>query len=61
MYGKVTPEAKAVVDNMADVLGISQAQAIEIILLALPVDEDGVPLLVDRSLFPREELHSVAS
>jgi hypothetical protein len=56
VYGHVAIEAKAVVDNTADTLGISQARAIELILLALPLDHDGVPTLLDRTQFDREEL-----
>jgi hypothetical protein len=56
VYGHVAIEAKAVVDNTADTLGISQARAIELILLALPLDSDGVPTLLDRTQFDREEL-----
>jgi hypothetical protein len=56
VYGHVAIEAKAVVDNTADTLGISQARAIELILLALPLDPDGVPSLLDRTQFNREEL-----
>ena len=56
VYGHVSPEAKAVVNNTADVLGISQARAIELLLLSLPLDDDGVPVVVDREQFHREEL-----
>jgi hypothetical protein len=56
VYGHVAIEAKAVVDTTADTLGISQARAIELILLALPLDHDGVPTLLDRTQFDREEL-----
>jgi len=56
VYGHVSPEAKAIVNNTADTLGISQARAIELILLALPLDHDGVPAVVDRDQFHREEL-----
>lgn len=56
VYGHVAPEAKAVVDTTADTLGISSAQAIELILLALTLDPDGVPIVIDRHKFDREEL-----
>jgi hypothetical protein len=56
VYGHVAPEAKDVVTATADALGISQAQAIEAILLALSLDTDGVPSVLDRTRFHREEL-----
>lgn len=56
VYGHVSPEAKAVVDTTADTLGISSARAIELILLALTLDPDGVPIVIDRHKFDREEL-----
>jgi isopentenyl phosphate kinase len=56
VYGHVVPEAKDVVSTTADALGISQAQAIEAILLSLSLDADGVPSTIDRSRFHREEL-----
>ena len=56
VYGHVTPEAKAVVINTADALNISQARAIELILLTLPLDPDGVPSAIDRNQFKSEEL-----
>lgn len=56
VYGHVIPEAKDVVNSTADALGISQAQAIEVILLALSLDSDGVPSVIDRTRFHREEL-----
>jgi hypothetical protein len=56
VYGHVVPEAKDVVNSTADALGISQAQAIEVILLALSLDSDGVPSVIDRTRFHREEL-----
>jgi isopentenyl phosphate kinase len=56
VYGHVVPEAKDVVSTTADVLGISQAQAIEAILLSLSLDVDGVPSAIDRTRFHREEL-----
>jgi hypothetical protein len=56
VYGHVVTEAKAVVDTTADTLGISQARAIELILLALPLDHDGVPTIIDRAQFDRQEL-----
>ncbi|MBG6059805.1 hypothetical protein RCH16_003147 [Cryobacterium sp. MP_M5] len=55
VYGRVSPEAKAIVIDTADTLGISQARAIEAILLALPLDPDGVPTAIDRELFESEE------
>jgi len=61
VYGHVSPEAKAVVIDTADVLGISQARAIELILLALPLDPDGVPTVIDRKRFRLEELPIPAS
>ena len=56
VYGHVLPQAKDVVTATADALGISQAQAIEVILLSLSLDSDGVPSLIDRTAFHREEL-----
>jgi hypothetical protein len=56
VFGHVAPEAKAVVDTTADTLGISSARAIELILLALPLDPDGVPSVIDRTQFTHEEL-----
>lgn len=56
VYGHVIPQAKDVVSMTADALGISQAQAIEAILLSLSLDGDGVPSTIDRSQFHREEL-----
>lgn len=56
VYGHVVTQAKAVVDTTADTLGISQARAIELILLALPLDHDGVPTIIDRTQFDRQEL-----
>jgi hypothetical protein len=56
VYGHVLPEAKNVVNDTADALGISQAQAIEAILLSLSLDSDGVPSTIDRSQYRREEL-----
>jgi len=56
VYGHVVPEAKDVVNSTADALGISQAQAIEVILLSLSLDSDGVPSVIDRTAFHREEL-----
>jgi hypothetical protein len=56
VYGHVVPEAKDVVNTTAAALGISQAQAIEAILLSLSIDADGVPSTIDRSQFHREEL-----
>jgi len=56
VYGHVLPEAKDVVTATADALGISQAQAIEVILLSLSLDNDGVPSVIDRTQFHREEL-----
>ena len=51
VYGHVSPEAKTIVTDTADTLGISQARAIEAILLALPLDPDGVPTAIDRERF----------
>ena len=56
VYGHVVQQAKDVVNTTADALGISQAQAIEAILLSLSLDTDGVPSTIDRSRFHREEL-----
>lgn len=52
VYGHVAPEAKAVIETMSKALKLSQALCMEAILLALPLDEDGVPLMVDRSRLP---------
>ncbi|MBF4592086.1 hypothetical protein [Curtobacterium sp. VKM Ac-1395] len=56
VYGHVVPQAKGVVKTTADALGISEAQAIEAILLSLELDADGVPVTIDRTKFDREEL-----
>jgi len=56
VYGHVIPEAKDVLATMAAALNISQAQAIEAVLMTAPLDADGVPSFVDRSIFHREEL-----
>ncbi|TFC09274.1 hypothetical protein [Cryobacterium sp. MDB2-33-2] len=56
VFGHVSPEAKAVVIDTADALGISQARAIELILLTLPLGPDGVPTAIDRDQFKSEEL-----
>jgi hypothetical protein len=56
VFGHVSPEAKAVLNTAADTLGISSARAIELILLTLPLDPDGVPIAIDRNQYTREEL-----
>jgi hypothetical protein len=56
VYGHVEPAAKAVVRDTAAALKVSEAIAIEVILLSLPLDADGVPTAVDRENFNIEEL-----
>jgi len=58
VYGHVCPEAKGVVETTSSVLGISQAQAIEAILLALELDEDGVPTILYESRPPARKRRS---
>ncbi len=55
IFAPVPEQAKQIVVDTADALGISQAAALEAILLALPLDRDGVPSLVDRERFLRNE------
>ena len=47
--------SKVTMQDIADALGISQAAALEAILLALPLDRDGVPAFVDRTRYQRNE------
>ena len=55
LYATVDPHAKNIVVATADVLGITQARAIELILLSLPLDRDGLPTTIDRQAFVRRE------
>lgn len=55
IFGAVVKPAKQIVVDTADALGISQAAALEAILLALELDRDGVPAVIDRSRFQRAE------
>ncbi len=55
IFAPVPEHAKQIVIDTADALGISQAAALEAILLAAPLDRDGVPAFVDRSRFTRNE------
>lgn len=43
----VTPDAKALVDRVRAHMGLSQAQAAELILLRVPLDSRGLPLWED--------------
>lgn len=55
IFAPVVEPAKQIVVDTADALGISQAAALEVILLAMPLDRDGVPAFVDRGRFQRNE------
>lgn len=55
IFAPVVEPAKRIVVDTADALGISQAAALEAILLAMPLDHDGVPAFVDRTRFQRNE------
>ncbi|MFG6278618.1 hypothetical protein [Microbacterium sp. S16(2024)] len=55
IFAPVVEPAKQIVIDTADALGISQAAALEAILLALPLDRDGVPAFVDRTRFQKNE------
>lgn len=55
IFASVAEPAKQIVIDTADALGISQAAALEAILLALPLDRDGVPAFVDRTRLNRNE------
>jgi hypothetical protein len=55
VYAPVPEEAKNVVVATAKALKISQAQAVEVILLSLPLGADGVPESVDRHAFARNQ------
>ena len=55
IFAPVVEPAKQIVVDTADALGISQAAALEVILLAMPLDRDGVPAFVDRGRFHRNE------
>jgi hypothetical protein len=53
IFAPVPEHAKQIVIDTADALGISQAAALEAILLALPLSNDGVPQLIDRRAYAR--------
>lgn len=55
LYATVTEHAKNIVVATADTLGITQARAIELILLSLPLDSDGLPTTINRQAFARRE------
>ena len=55
IFAPVVEPAKQIVIDTADALGISQAAALEAILLALPLDHNGVPAFVDRTRFQKNE------
>ena len=55
IFAPVVEPAKQIVVDTANALGISQAAALEVILLAMPLDRDGVPAFVDRGRFQRNE------
>jgi len=45
----VAPDAKAVLVKMADALSLSQAQTLELLLLALPLEASGLPVFLRPS------------
>lgn len=45
IYGRVSPEAKQVLERAARALGIAEARVMDAILLGLEVDENGAPVL----------------
>ena len=55
LYATVDERAKNIVVATADTLRITQARAIELILLSLPLDRDGLPTIIDRQAFARQE------
>jgi hypothetical protein len=55
IYAPVTQEAKDILDRASDVLGISGARALEALLLSVPLDADGVPVVIDRSSYAIQE------
>lgn len=55
LYATVNEQAKNIVVATADTLGITQARAVELILLSLPLDSDGLPTTIDRLAFARQE------
>lgn len=59
IFAQVPEHVKQIVIDTADALGISQAAAVEAILLGAPLDLDGVPTFVDRTRFARNEELSI--
>lgn len=55
IYAQVSPEAKSVLAAISVALDRNQAQALDDVLRALPVDDDGVPTFMDRSQYHRRE------
>jgi hypothetical protein len=55
LYATVDAHAKSIVVDTADTLGITQARALELILLSLPLDRDGLPTTINRQAFARQE------
>jgi hypothetical protein len=55
LFASVDPAAKNIVVVTADTLGITLGRAVELILLSLPLDSDGLPSIIDREAFGRQE------
>lgn len=51
VYGSVAPAAKEILVLTATTLRVSQARVIEDVLLALDLDEDGVPTVLNRARY----------
>jgi len=61
VHGKVRPDAKAIVAHAADTLHVTEARVIEAILLALTLDERGVPSIIADEFHREEELQLPAA
>jgi len=55
IYAQISHDAKSNLTTICRALDIPQAQALDAILLALPLDSDGVPTILDRAGFHRQE------
>lgn len=55
LYARVDHSCKAKVERVADALGISQAQALELLLLHVEVDANGRPPWYDGPLATEEQ------
>ena len=55
IYASVDKQAKNILIATAGTLGITQARALELILLSVPLDSDGVPTTIDRQAFARHK------